>query len=129
MPATPPPRPTRFPELEVRGSPCEMGRQLGEAAREAVRGYAELVVERFNLGCTSPISPETALAAAAASIPYAERYLPHAVDELRGIAEGAAVTVEQVMLINIRNQLGAAPEGCTAVLVEPRVSASGIGLV
>src|SRR5207237_7473714 len=52
-------------------------------------------------------------------------------EELRGIAEGADVAVEQVMLINVRNQLGAAaaPEGCTAVLVEPQASASGVGLV
>src|SRR5207237_8517657 len=52
-------------------------------------------------------------------------------EELRGIAEGADVAVEQVMLINVRNQLGAAasPEGCTAVLVEPHASASGVGMV
>jgi isopenicillin-N N-acyltransferase-like protein len=122
---------TRFREIEVRGSPREMGRQLGEAAREAIRAYADLVIQRFNLGRAAPISHEAALAAATAAIPPAERYLPHAMEELRGIAEGAGVAVEQVMLINVRNQLGAAasPEGCTAVLVEPRASASGAGMV
>lgn len=124
-------RPARFREIEVGGRPREMGRQLGEAAREEVRGYADLVVERFNLGRESPLAPEAALALAAETIPRAERYLPDAMEELRGIAEGAGVTVEQVMLINVRNQLGAAapPEGCTAVLLEPRASASGAGVV
>jgi isopenicillin-N N-acyltransferase-like protein len=124
-------RPTRFREIEVRGLPREMGRQLGEAAREEVRAFAELVVDRFNLGRKSPLAPETALAMAAETIPSAERYLPDAVDELRGIAEGAGVPVERVMLINVRNQLGAVapPEGCTAVLVEPRASATGTGIV
>src|SRR5258708_7656724 len=124
-------KPTRFQEIEVRGMPREMGRQLGEAAREEVRAYAEIVIERFNRGRKSPLTPETAMAGAAESIPYAERYLPDAMDELRGIAEGAGITVEQAMLINVRNQLGAAapPEGCTSVLVEPRASASGVGIV
>jgi isopenicillin-N N-acyltransferase-like protein len=71
-----------------------------------------------------------ALAAAAEAISSAERYLPDAMEELRGIAEAADVRVEQAMLINVRNQLGAAaPEGCTAVLVEPRASATGLGIV
>jgi isopenicillin-N N-acyltransferase-like protein len=108
-----------------------MGRQLGEATRAEVRTYVDLVVERFNLGRKSRLAPEAALSVAVESIPPAERYLPDAMEELRGIAEAAGVTVEQVMLINVRNQLGAAapPEGCTAVLVEPRASASGIGIV
>jgi isopenicillin-N N-acyltransferase-like protein len=108
-----------------------MGRQLGEAAREEVRTYASFVVERFNLGRQTPVSPDAALAAASAAISPAERYLPDAMEELRGVAEGAGVAVEQVMLINTRNQLGAAapPEGCTAVLVEPHASASGVGRV
>jgi isopenicillin-N N-acyltransferase like protein len=106
-----------------------MGRQLGEAARDEVRAYADLVVERFNMGRQSPLATEAALAAAAVAIPVAERYLPDAMAELRGIAEGAGVPVEQVMLINIRNQLAAPPEGCTAVVIEPRASASGLGMV
>jgi isopenicillin-N N-acyltransferase-like protein len=124
-------RPTRFREIEVQGSPREMGRQLGEAAREEVRAFADLVVERFNRGRRSPLAPEVALAMAAETIPAAARYLPDAVEELRGIAEGAGVPIEPVMLINVRNQLGAIapPEGCTAVLVEPRASATGIGIV
>lgn len=124
-------KPARFREVEVHGRPREMGRQLGEATREEVRTYVDLVVERVNLGRTSRLSSEAALAAAAESIPAAERYLPDAMEELRGIAEGAGVTVEQAMLINVRNQLGASasPEGCTSVLVEPRASAAGMGIV
>ena len=139
-------KPTRFREVEVQGVPRELGRQLGEATREEVRTYVERVVERFNLGRKSRLAPEAALAVAAESIPAAERYLPEAMEELRGIAEGASVTVEQAMLINVRNQLDAPgtgpllrarsslappapPEGCTAVLVEPRASASGVGMV
>jgi isopenicillin-N N-acyltransferase-like protein len=122
---------TRFREIEVWGMPREMGRQLGEAAREEVRTYVDLLVERSNLGRKSRLTPEAALAVAAEAIAYAERYLPDAMDELRGIAEGAGVPVEQVMLINVRNQFGAVapPEGCTAVLIEPRASATGAGIV
>jgi isopenicillin-N N-acyltransferase like protein len=131
MTTTPKTRPTRFREIEVRGGPRAMGRQLGEAAREDVRTLVDLVVERFNMGRQTRLAPEAARAAAAEAIAAAERYLPEAMEELRGIAEGAEVPVEQVMLINVRNQLGAAAplEGCTAVLVEPPASATGLGMV
>src|SRR4051794_35496561 len=124
-------KPTRFRELEVGGSPREMGRQLGEAAREEVQTYVDLVVERFNVGRTARVNPRAALDVAAESIPYAERYLPGAMEERRGIAEGAGITLEQAMLINVRNQLGAIapPEGCTSVLIGARASATGNGLV
>src|SRR5439155_12950615 len=96
-----------------------------------VRTFVDLVVERFNVGRTARVNPRVALDVAAESIPYAERYAPESMAELRGIAEGAGITLEQAMLINVRNQLGAVapPEGCTSVLIEPRASATGNGMV
>ena len=38
----------RYREIEVVGSPFEMGQQLGEAAREEVRGFADGALERVN---------------------------------------------------------------------------------
>ena len=32
--------PTRYREIEVSGAPLEMGRQIGEAAREEIRGFS-----------------------------------------------------------------------------------------
>ena len=67
---------TRFPVLEVSGSPREMGRQQGEAMRDELHGMIELVVDRINQG--RPGRPaftcEQGLAVAASSIGPAEAY-------------------------------------------------------
>ncbi|MFW6195123.1 MAG: C45 family autoproteolytic acyltransferase/hydrolase [Chloroflexota bacterium] len=123
---------TRFPELEVSGSPREMGRQTGEAFRELVRGWSGLVVERFNTGSGTPITHEQALGVARSALRVAEDHSPDVVEELRGVAEGAGVSVEQVMLVNVKNQLSAAlrgSHGCTTVAAEPRATEDGAGII
>ena len=53
-------RPTRYREIEVSGLPRELGRQIGEAARGEVRGFAAVALERVNK--TMRVSREKALA-------------------------------------------------------------------
>ena len=38
----------RYREIRVRGTPREVGRQIGEAAREEIRGFAEIALARQN---------------------------------------------------------------------------------
>ncbi len=96
-------KPTRYPEIVVAGSPREMGRQIGEAAREQVRGFCEVALARVNK--TVAVSRERAMRIAAACIPRAEAYSPDLIEELRGTAEAAGVTLEDLMLLQVRNQL------------------------
>lgn len=103
----------RFREVEVRGTSLEMGRQIGEAAREEVRGFADIALERVNK--TVVISRENALAVAHKSAAYVERYAPHMLDELRGIAQSSGVTFDDLMLLQVRNQLQPTDDaGCTS---------------
>jgi isopenicillin-N N-acyltransferase-like protein len=87
-----------------------------------------MVVDRFNKGRAKALDLDTALGVARGCVPYVERYAPDLAEEVRGIGEGARVAAEQVMLLNVRNQLSAASEGCTSVIVEGRSTASGNGL-
>ncbi len=104
---------TRYREIEVSGDPYEMGRQIGEAAREEVRGFAEIALERVNKTLT--VSRENALAVARNSLSYAESYAPHMLDELRGMSESSDVSLEELMLLQVRNQLRPdADAGCTS---------------
>lgn len=121
-------RKSRFPEFEVSGPPGEMGRQLGEACRGQVRTFVDLAVERFNKGRSKALDLNTALGVARDCIPFVESYSPDSVEEIRGIAEGAGVTAEQVMLLNVRNQLSAAANGCTSVVIEGKSTAGGSGI-
>ena len=104
--------PHRYREIDVGGTPRELGRQLGEAAGEEIRGFCAIAMERVNR--TVPITREAALDVARSSIPIAERYAPDMVDEMRGTAEAARVSLEELMLLQVRNQLKPVDAGCTS---------------
>ncbi len=111
---------SRYREIEAYGTPREMGRQIGGAAREEIRGFADVAVERVNK--TVSISREQALATASACIPYVADYAPELLAELRGTAESSGVSLAELMLLQVRNQLrnrkapGRPDEGgCTAL--------------
>src|SRR5437764_15401940 len=94
---------TRYREIEVFGSPHQLGQQIGEAARDEVRGFAAVALERVNK--TMRVSREKALAVAEQSIPYAADYSPGMMDELVGVAEASGVPLVELMLLQVRNQL------------------------
>jgi isopenicillin-N N-acyltransferase-like protein len=115
---------TRYREITVSGLPRAMGRQIGEAAREEVRGFCEIALSLVNK--TVRVSRESAGEVIATSLRYAEQYSPDMVEELRGIAEGAGVSLEAVMLLQIRNQLQ--PDGdaaCTSLSLAGGAASGG----
>ncbi|NKB70610.1 MAG: peptidase C45 [Candidatus Latescibacteria bacterium] len=119
---------TRYREIEVGGEPFAMGQQIGEAAREEIRGFAAIALERVNK--TMRVSPERVAEVARQSVPYAESYDADMVDELRGMAHSSGVSLEDLMLLQVRNQLQ--PEGdagCTSFALEPRASLEGRSVV
>ena len=103
-----------------------MGRQIGEAAGDEIRGFCEIALERVNQ--TMCVSRATAIDLAAQCIPLAESYSPDMVEELRGTAESAKVSLEDLMLLQVRNQLqdDSAKGGCTSLaLGAERVARAG----
>lgn len=105
---------TRYCEIDVAGPPRELGRQTGEAAGEEIRGFCAIALERVNK--TTRVSRETALSVARESLPFAERYNPQWVEELRGMAEAARVSLDDLMLLQVRNQLQPDGDaGCTSL--------------
>lgn len=122
------PTPTRFPELTVCGTPRELGRQIGEGARQQVRGFAEIAL-RCVLKSVS-ISRERALAVARNSRPHVESYAPHLLEELEGISEASGVTLDDLMLLQVRNQLTPDPDaGCTSLSLAGSASETGRAVV
>jgi isopenicillin-N N-acyltransferase-like protein len=108
------PNEARYREIEVAGLPREMGRQLGEAVGEEIRSFCDAAWG--HIGRTVRISRERALEIAAASIPYAEEYSPSMVEELRGTAEASGMKLEDLILLQVRNQLRPeADAGCTSL--------------
>lgn len=105
----------RYLEIDVAGGPRELGRQIGEAAGEQIRGFCAIAMERVNLMVA--ITREAALNVARESIPIAERYSPDTMEELRGTAEAARVSLDELMLLQVRNQLKAGDSGCTSLSI------------
>lgn len=118
---------TRYREIDVAGLPRELGRQIGEAAGEEIRGFCEVALKLVNK--TARVSRDAASRIARQSLEHAEQYSPDMVEELRGTAEAARVSLDDLMLLQVRNQLQPdADAGCTslALAADGRQRASGL---
>ncbi len=121
---TMPARATRYRQIEVAGTPQAMGHAIGEAAREEIRGFVEVALDRVRL--TANVSREKAVRVARESLVFALDYAPCHVEELAATAEAASVSLEDLMLLQIRNQLRAeADAGCTSLSLAPDATAAG----
>jgi len=114
----------RYAEINVAGTPRELGRQIGDALGDLIRGFCEVALDRVNR--TLRVSRESAMLIAHDSIARAENYAPDMVEELRGTAESAGVTLADLMLLQVRNQLHADDSGCTSFSLN---AVNGIGRV
>lgn len=105
---------SRYREIEVAGTPREMGRQLGDAARDEVRAFCEVALDR--LSQTMQVESNQARELAERCHTIAENYSPDSIEELQGIAEAVNVPFWKMMLLQIRNQFTADPDsGCTSL--------------
>ena len=138
-----------------------MGRQHGEACREQVRRYADVLLHVLSgeaalrsLGASRRLTAEDLYARALTFLPFFERFAPHLVEEIRGIAEGAGVPFAAALLVNVRAEVAglstvfatptqdqSAPprataserrpvarsllEGCTSFAIGPQATAEG----
>lgn len=88
--------------IEVAGSHLEMGRQIGEAAREQVQhsvANARVLLDAaYN---ELELTWDGAQIQARKYLPFAEERYPQYVDELRGIAEGANVPFSEIVVLNV----------------------------
>jgi isopenicillin-N N-acyltransferase like protein len=121
-----------FPLIELTGGAEARGRQYGLQAAERIRRSIAHYAAQLTGGGHSTA---TIRAWARDFVPRIEAFDADYVAEMRGIAAGAAVEFEDIVLINARTevlQLGKRaelaardPDGCTGVVVMPEASATG----
>ena len=129
---------TEFPHIRVEGDARGRGRQYGEQARERIRLSREAYAEVFAhyAGWDWAKVTDEARRYKPAIAAYDERYL----EEMRGIAEGAAMPAEDVLALNVRTEVMfaakarqaagvATPHECSSFAVLPEASADGHTLV
>jgi len=109
-----------FPLVTVRGNARRMGRQHGEQAADLIERYL-LLIERL----TS--KPRDVLCANAMTFwPRIEALGSAFAEEVRGLAEGAGITLEEAVLCQVRAEAGkAGTEGCTAFALRGAATADG----
>ena len=113
-----------YPCYSARGAPRALGRQHGEQARIQIRAFLDY------LGRLLKLSREQLHARALRFLPLFEQPAPHLVDEVRGLAEGAGVSLAEGLAVQIRGELGQLPsEGCTTFVISARGTADGHVLI
>lgn len=101
----------QYPLYRARGTYRELGRQHGEQAARHIQQHLDLM-------CASHKIARTELRRRALLFQAMfERYCPHLMDEMRGLAEGARIELADAMACNIRGLPAKAEEGCTAYVV------------
>jgi isopenicillin-N N-acyltransferase-like protein len=118
--------------VRLEGAPRVRGRQYGELASPQIgrclASYRDVFEYRAGLEW------DAAVAHARTFLPDIEQFSPVALEEMRGIAEGAGVPFDAILVLNCRSELmfaaakrkGETPPGeCTSFAVMPEASANG----
>ena len=125
-----------FPLIEISGPPRERGRQYGQkAAGRIKKGTTHYFAQLKELSLDAKGIAELVRE----YLPVIEGFDPSYIEEMRGIAEGADVPFEDVVLLNARTEIiklanpairarlktPEDPDGCTGVVVLPQAAGSG----
>lgn len=117
------------PLIEIRGSHREMGRQMGEAAREqAQRSVANARILIDSAYDTLELTWQGAQIQARKCLPFAEERYPQYVEEMRGIAEGANIAFDDIVVLNAMEAMTSDAlhlTRCTSMAVNEERTADG----
>jgi isopenicillin-N N-acyltransferase-like protein len=119
------------PLIELSGAPRERGRQYGEQAAGRIRlGISHYGEQLAKIGLSGTRLREVV----ESFLPQIARFDAAYPEEMRGIAEGAKVEFESVVLLNARTEIiklaqrakrDSDPDGCTGLVALPRATESG----
>lgn len=117
-----------FPVLEVAGTPGDCGLAQGSAFASKIHTNLQFYLQW--LSQSGRVPEERLLELARGFAPVLEQHFPAMLEEIDGVARGAGLTLEQVLLINARTDIMALVEAelavdkvpaCTALAIEGHV--------
>jgi len=113
----------RIKEIEVNGTPYEMGFQYGSACPE--------IKKMFDITCQGlGLKRDTAISLSEKYIPFTEAYAPDIVDEMKGVAEGAKVDFREIFFLNAWYELSVPLfAGCTSFAASEEATSNGETIV
>jgi isopenicillin-N N-acyltransferase-like protein len=125
-----------FPLIEISGPPRERGRQYGQkAAGRIKKGTTHYFAQLKELS----LDASGVAALVRDYLPVIEAFEPSYIEEMRGIAQGADVPFEDIVLLNARTEIlkladpkirarlkaPDEPDGCTGVVALPTATGNG----
>ncbi|MCI7704663.1 MAG: C45 family peptidase [Clostridiales bacterium] len=122
-----------FRKIVISGTPFERGVSYGTQARAEIEGSLKNYRRLFDESRTH-INYDEAVVKAQGFLPAIEAMGPELVEEMRGIAQGAQIPFEEIVLLNCRSEVFAltplardrdASEECTDLTVLPEKTADG----
>ena len=123
------------PLIELSGPPRARGRQYGEQAKSRIRlGIAHYTTQL----AANRLSGEALVEVVQRFVPTITRFDPAYTEEMQGIAEGAGVPFESIVLLNARTEIlqlakradvkaagNDDPDGCTGLVALPPTTTEG----
>jgi len=96
--------------IVAEGSPEDLGRQHGRAAKDLIHSVFAQRMERAQSGtCERHVLERTM-----EYVPFIELYAPDLLEEFYGLAEGCDLTFQQALFLRVATELdGSGPEGCS----------------
>ncbi|HEY7687340.1 MAG TPA: C45 family peptidase, partial [Dongiaceae bacterium] len=120
-----------FPIVDISGAPFDRGRTYGAAAAGRIKASVRLYAEQMK---RLSFTAEEVRGIVTGFLPQMMRFAPDLVEEMRGIADGADCSFEEIALVNARTevvQIGRRrsqaaqsrdTDGCTGVIVLPEAA-------
>lgn len=110
--------------IRVSGAPFDRGEQYGQKAKERILKCIDLYSSMFE--ANAHLDWEKAKELAKQFEPAIKNYFPELIEEMRGIAQGAGLTYEDILALNCRSEIMfALPDGCTAISYPPEATING----
>ena len=128
--------PEVFPAYRFEGTHYEIGRQFGEACIDRIHQHLELAATRLEEH--HGIRREDALRNAHRFQPWVQEAAPFFDEEIRGIAAGAHISIEEAWLLQLRAELGIIPadqlqdepgDECTSFAVLGAATSDGVPMI
>lgn len=128
--------PDVFPSYRFEGTHYEIGKQFGEACADRIHLHLRLATDR--LRDKQGIARETALGNAHRFQPFVHEAAPFFDEEIRGLADGARISIEEAWLLQLRAELGVVPadkiqdepgDECTSYAALAPATSDGIPMI
>jgi isopenicillin-N N-acyltransferase-like protein len=118
----------RFPFLQIAGAPFERGCQHGEQAADLIHFNLEGYCQQFRH--YAGLDRTAALEQARLYLHPIQAHTPHLLEEMRGIAAGAGLSLDEILALNCRTEILSTTriplcQECTAIFAAPERTADG----